>query len=47
MVVYTENAIFKNIDDEIILQRYQNMQNRKIQWSSIPFSKKGSKDVTT
>uniref|UniRef100_A0A169WQU2 Uncharacterized protein n=1 Tax=Daucus carota subsp. sativus TaxID=79200 RepID=A0A169WQU2_DAUCS len=47
MVVYIENAIFKDIDDEIILQCYQNMQNRRIQLSSIPSSKKDSKDIST
>ncbi|XP_063944653.1 uncharacterized protein LOC135151064 [Daucus carota subsp. sativus] len=46
MVVYIEKAIFKDIEDEVILQRYQSMQNRRIQLSSIPSSKKGGKNVT-
>lgn len=47
IVVYIEKAIFRDIDDKVILQRYQNMKNRRIQLSSIPSLKKGSKDVTT
>ena len=47
MVVYIEKVIFKDIDDEVILRRYQNMQNHRIQFSSIPSSLKGSKDVIT
>lgn len=42
MVVYIEKAIFASIDDEAILQRYQHMQNRRTQLSSIKSSSKGS-----
>ena len=46
MVVYIEKAIFKDIDDEVILQRYQNMQI--VEFSYHPFlPKKNSKDVAT
>lgn len=45
MVVYIEKAIFRDISDEVILQRYQNMQSRRIQLSSIASSRKGCKAV--
>ena len=31
MVVYIEREIFETIENEAILQRFQNMQNRRIQ----------------
>lgn len=42
MVVYIEKAIFSSVDDEAILQRYQNMQTRRIQLSSLNSSSMGS-----
>lgn len=44
MMVYIEKAVFASVDDETILQRYQNMQNHRIQLS--PFTSL-SKDSTS
>lgn len=40
-LVYFEQTIFRAVDDEAILQRYKNLQNHRIQLSSITSSSKG------
>nr|XP_017217119.1 PREDICTED: uncharacterized protein LOC108194679 [Daucus carota subsp. sativus] len=44
IMAYIEKAIFATVDNESVLQRYQHMQTRRIQLSSISSS---SKDITT
>lgn len=44
IMVYIEKAIFATVDNESILQRYQHIQTRRIQLSSISTS---SKDDST
>ncbi|KAL6509819.1 hypothetical protein OROGR_022307 [Orobanche gracilis] len=44
MVVYIEKSIFDGVDGEVILQRYQHIQNRRTQLSS---TKSSSKDSTS
>ncbi|KAL6503419.1 hypothetical protein OROGR_025342 [Orobanche gracilis] len=44
MVVYIEKSIFVGVDDEVILKRYQHMQNGMTQLS---FIKSSSKDITS
>lgn len=45
MMVYIEKTVFAKVDNEAVLQNYQNMQSRRIQLSSITSSTKNSSSV--
>ncbi|KAL6540509.1 hypothetical protein OROMI_024392 [Orobanche minor] len=47
MMVYIEKAVFATVDNEDILQHYQQMQNRRIQLPSIKSSTKDNKSLGT